>query len=170
MTALYERRRATFAERAEIEEFLYHEAELLDDWELEQWRDLFTPDCRYLVPATDNPDGDPDRDLALIDDDAEGIRGRVQRLRSTWAHIENPRSTTTRFVSNVRVRPGTGEEITARCAVQVHRSRLAGTTSYVADVYYVLRRTPEGLRIASKRAVLGHSTLRDVGGVLSIIL
>ncbi|ALL79255.1 hypothetical protein AD006_28390 (plasmid) [Pseudonocardia sp. EC080610-09] len=161
---------AAVADRAEVEDFLYYEAELLDDWELESWRALFTPDCRYLVPSTDNPHGDPDRDLALIDDDAEGIRGRVQRLRSTWAHIENPRSITTRFISNVRVRPGSVNEITVRCAVQVHRARLAGTTSYVADLHYVLRRTPDGLRIASKRAVLGHSTLRDVGGVLSIVL
>lgn len=35
----------------EVEAFLYHESELLDEWRLEEWLDLFTEDCRYDVPA-----------------------------------------------------------------------------------------------------------------------
>ncbi|MFC7493002.1 MULTISPECIES: aromatic-ring-hydroxylating dioxygenase subunit beta [unclassified Nocardioides] len=156
--------------RSEVEDFLYYEAQLLDAWRLEEWRDLFEEDGHYVVPSTDNPDGDLAMDLALIDDDAEGLRGRVQRLMSTYAHIENPRSRTRRIVSNVRVWDHDDGDVGVRCSVVVYRSRVPGTTSYVADVHYRLRRDGGSFRIAFKHALLDHHTLRDVGGVLSIIL
>jgi len=36
--------------RSEIEDFLYHEAALLDDWQLPEWLALYTADARYEVP------------------------------------------------------------------------------------------------------------------------
>ena len=36
--------------RPEIEDFLFLEAELLDTWQLLAWRELFTPECAYIVP------------------------------------------------------------------------------------------------------------------------
>lgn len=53
----------------EVEQFLYKEAALLDEWRLDDWLTLFTDDARYVVPATDLPDGDPQKDLVFIDDD-----------------------------------------------------------------------------------------------------
>lgn len=159
--------------RAEVEDFLYYEAQLLDAWKLEEWRDLFDEDGHYIVPSTDNPDGDLAMDLALIDDDMDGIRGRVQRLMSTYAHIENPRSRTRRIISNVRLwdaEDHADNEVGVRCSVVVFRSRVPGTTSYVADVHYRLRQQGDSFRIAFKHAMLDHHTLRDVGGVLSIVL
>ncbi len=44
--------------RAEVEEFLYREAELLDDWNLDEWIALFTEDARYYVPCNDAPQGE----------------------------------------------------------------------------------------------------------------
>jgi p-cumate 2,3-dioxygenase beta subunit len=156
--------------RTEVEDFLYYEAQLLDAWKLEEWRDLFTEDGHYIVPSTDNPDGDLTMDLALIDDDVVGLRGRVQRLMSTYAHIENPRSRTRRIISNVRLWDREDGDLGARCSVIVSRSRVPGTTSYMADVHYRLRQEGDSFRIAFKHAMLDHHTLRDVGGVLSIIL
>jgi p-cumate 2,3-dioxygenase beta subunit len=42
----------------EIEAFLIHEAELLDEWRLEEWLGLMAPEARYLVPPLDAPDAD----------------------------------------------------------------------------------------------------------------
>jgi benzoate/toluate 1,2-dioxygenase subunit beta len=39
------------ADRAEIEQFLYKEARLLDTQKFEEWLDLFTEDACYWVPA-----------------------------------------------------------------------------------------------------------------------
>ena len=36
--------------RAEVEDFLYHEAALLDGWQLDEWLALLTEDARYEVP------------------------------------------------------------------------------------------------------------------------
>jgi 3-phenylpropionate/cinnamic acid dioxygenase small subunit len=36
--------------RIELEDFLYLEAALLDEWRLEEWLALFVPGARYLVP------------------------------------------------------------------------------------------------------------------------
>ena len=45
--------------RAEIEAFLYEEAELLDNWQLMEWAALFTEDAIYQAPALDDPTRDP---------------------------------------------------------------------------------------------------------------
>ena len=41
--------------RSEAEDLLFEEAELLDQWKLDQWLALFTEDAAYLVPSTDLP-------------------------------------------------------------------------------------------------------------------
>lgn len=68
--------------------FLYDEAHLLDEWRLDDWLELFTADARCVVPATDLPEGDPDKDLVLIDDDLGRLRGRVERLKSHRATLD----------------------------------------------------------------------------------
>jgi Small subunit of phenylpropionate dioxygenase len=44
--------------RAEVEDFLYHEAALLDEWKLNEWQELLTDDAAYYVPPNDQLDGD----------------------------------------------------------------------------------------------------------------
>ena len=51
---------ATSVTRERIEEFLYAEADLLDNWRLSEWLALFDPEATgYFMPTTDLPDGDP---------------------------------------------------------------------------------------------------------------
>ena len=52
--------------RAEVEDFLYREAALLDDWKLDEWQNLLTDDAAYYVPPNDQPDGDHHATLFLI--------------------------------------------------------------------------------------------------------
>ena len=68
--------------REEVEDFLYEEAALLDEWRLDEWLELFTEEARYLVPTTDLPEGDPKQDMVFIDDDIVRLRARVVRLNS----------------------------------------------------------------------------------------
>jgi p-cumate 2,3-dioxygenase beta subunit len=156
--------------RLECEQFLYDEAALLDAWSLDAWFDLFADDGKYVVPSTDLIDGDPDLDLALINEDKDHLAGRVSRLKSTWAHIENPHSRTQHLVTNVRVLAEDGDQIELTAAFLIYRSRPSGTTQYCGEYRYRLRRTPDGLRIVTKLVALVETTLRDSGGVLSILL
>ena len=151
--------------RGVVEEFLFREAALLDDWRLDEWVDLFTHDARYVVPSTDLPEGDPRRDLVFIDDDIVRLRARAARLNSRHAHRENPRSRTRRFVSNVRVEETGDGHLSVSANVLVYRFRSGEGAPYVGTVEYILRRDGGDFRIAHRRAVLDLEDLSWHGAV-----
>ena len=151
--------------REQVEDFLFREAELLDDWRLDDWVALFTEDARYVVPTTDLPEGDPQRDLVFIDDDITRLRGRVVRLNSRHAHREYPWSRTRRFVSNVRVAEIGDGELSVTANVLVYRFRSGEGAPYVGSIRYTLRRDGGDLKIAYRRAVLDLEALSWHGAV-----
>ena len=151
--------------REEVEDFLYEEAALLDQWLLDQWAALFTEDARYVVPTTDLPEGDPGRDLVFIDDDIVRLRARVQRLNSRHAHREYPSSRTRRFISNVRVNEAEDGDLAVTANVLVYRFRSGESAPYVGRYEYRLRRIEGELKIRYRRAVLDHETLAHHGAV-----
>jgi p-cumate 2,3-dioxygenase beta subunit len=156
--------------RARVEDFLYAEAALLDDWRLEDWLGLLTPDARYEIPSTDRPDGRPDTALMLISDTRAMIDARVKRLNSRKAYREFPWSRTRRIVGNVRVlgSRAAGElEVTANFAV--YRTRGGHTQCYTGRYHYRLVTAGQAFQIAFRRAELDQETL-DEHGTLSIIL
>jgi p-cumate 2,3-dioxygenase beta subunit len=155
--------------RLAAEEFLYDEAALLDEWRLDEWLALFTPDARYVVPTTDLPEGDPRTDQVFIDDDYARLQGRVVRLQSRHAHREYPSSRTRRLVTNVRVTDVVGEEVFVSASFVVYRFRTEQVAPYVGRYDYTLVRGPAGFKIRFRRAVLDLESLRDHGAV-SIIL
>ena len=78
--------------RQEVEDFLYREAALLDEWRLDEWLEMLTDDAIYQVPSTDAPEGDARNTLYIIADDALRIRSRVKQLLGKSAWAENPHS------------------------------------------------------------------------------
>lgn len=156
--------------RAEIEDLLYHEAALLDDWLLPEWLALYTEDARYLVPSTDLPkDAPPEGNLFYIADDAFRLSERVKRLMKKTAFSEYPRSKTRHLVSNVRIVEQRDGECRVRAAFVTYRSKGGTTDTYVGSSDYTIGRRAEGLRIKSKRCTLDHDALRPQGRI-SIIL
>ena len=155
--------------RGIVEDFLFREAALLDEWRLEEWVNLFTDDARYVVPSTDFPEGDPTRDLVFIDDDIVRLHARATRLNSRYSHRENPRSRTRRFVSNVQVEETDGGRLSVTANVLVYRFRGGKGAPYVGTIEYILRREGGDLKIAYRRAVLDLEDLSWHGAV-SIIL
>ena len=151
--------------REEVEDFLYEEAALLDEWRLDEWAALFTEDARYVVPTTDLPEGDPARDLVFIDDDIVRIRARVKRLNSRHAHREYPSSRTRRFISNVRVKQTGDGDLAVSANALVYRFRSGEVAPYVGRYAYTLRRVDGGFRISYRRATLDHEALTDHGAV-----
>ena len=157
------------ATRAEIEDFLYAEAALLDEWRLAEWLALFTEDATYSVPSTDLPDAEPDDTLFLIADDAARLRSRVEQLlgKTTWS--ENPHARTRRLLANVRVRRVSGARVWATANFAVYRLRTNQVATYVGRYEYVLERRDAGLRIQHRRAILDLESLRDVGKISFIL-
>ncbi|HJN88266.1 MAG: aromatic-ring-hydroxylating dioxygenase subunit beta [Dehalococcoidia bacterium] len=152
----------------EVEQFLYHEAALLDEWRLDEWLTFFTDDARYVVPTTDLPEGDPRQDLVFIDDDRLRLQGRVNRLKSRHAHREYPWSTTRRLITNVMIVEAVGDELAVRASCLVYRFRMGEEAPYVGHYEFRLKRVDGDLRIRRRRAVLDMEALQ-AHGALSII-
>lgn len=156
--------------RAQVEEFLFHEAALLDEWRLDEWLGLLTADARYEVPSNDRPDADPASTLFTIADDIGRIRGRITRLKDKNAHAESPRSRTRRMISNVRIVGRSARELRVEANFIVYRFRRdASIREYVGRYRYVLRPERGALRIACRQAVLDAMELGSMG-LVSFIL
>ncbi|KPU99411.1 aromatic-ring-hydroxylating dioxygenase [Variovorax paradoxus] len=157
--------------RSRIEDFLYYEASLLDDWKLDEWLALFTDDARYEVPATDLPrDASPETNLFYIADDAYRLNERVKRLHKKTAHSEFPRSKTRHVVSNVRVLESDATGCRVSVAFVTYRTKDGHTDTYIGSSDYRIVAVADGsLRIRHKRCVLDLDSLRPHGRV-SILL
>jgi p-cumate 2,3-dioxygenase beta subunit len=154
--------------RADVEDFLYHEAALLDEWRLDEWVELFTADGRYVVPATDFREGDGRDSLVLLDDDLDRIRGRVNRLKSRRAHREFPWSRTRRLITNVRIVGDHGDELEVVANFVVYRIR-GDVNTFVGRYVYRLVPKDGSFQIRLRRAELDLEALRPHGTV-SILL
>jgi p-cumate 2,3-dioxygenase beta subunit len=156
--------------RSRVEDFLYAEAALLDEWRLDDWLQLLSEDARYEVPSTDRPDGRPDTTLMLISDTRPMINARVTRLNSRKAHREFPWSRTRRIIGNVRVLAvETDGDLQVTANFAVYRTRSGRTHVYAGRYRYRLRPRGEAFQIAFRRAELDQENL-DEHGTLSIIL
>lgn len=155
---------------AEVEQFLFEEAELLDQWRLHEWLELFAPNGYYEIPATDRPDGDPTSDLFLIHDDRFLLEQRVNSLLTRSAHAEYPHSATRRMVSNVRAAAAEEDRLHIVANYVVYRIRSGVLDAYVGQYRHIVERDElTRFRFVSRKSVMALDALRPHGKV-SIIL
>ncbi len=156
--------------RLAVEDFLYHEAELLDSWQLDRWLALFTEECSFLIPATDRPHGDPFKELFLVQDDRFLLEQRVESLMTKTAWAESPHSTTRRLISNVRATHLGEGAVEVRANFIVTRARQSTVDTYPGHYEMLLEAGGDaGFRIRMRKAVLALEELRPHGRI-SIIL
>lgn len=107
----------------ECEQFLAHEACLLDENCYEEWFDLLAPNVEYLAPVRTVVGGSSRPSFSEkafhFKEDRASLRARIDRLNTGVAWAENPPTRTQRFVSNVSV-----EETADPAKVIVHSSLL----------------------------------------------
>jgi len=154
--------------RAQVEDFLYTEAALLDAWKLDEWLALLTEDATYRVPSNDRPDADPRGTLFTIADDIARIRARVTRLKDRNAHAEFPPSRTRRLITNVRIVGRNPLRVEANFVVYRHR-RNEDVREYVGRYRFVLRLVDGKTKIAAREAVLDALELASLGAVSFIL-
>ncbi len=86
-------------DRGRVKQFLYHEALLMDEHRYDDWLALWTEPALYWVPS--NRDQiDPRREVSLIYDDWVRLQLRIARLKSGFAHAQEPKSRMRRIISN----------------------------------------------------------------------
>ena len=156
--------------RAECEDFLYHEAALLDEWRLDEWLELFVEGATYEVPtAGAAANADSADELFYIADDYFRLQHRIRRLKKKEAHSEWPRTQGCRLISNVRLLgPVDGGQLIASAFI-TFRSKDDLTDRFFGHHRHVLRKTSQGIRIFSKRSMLEMGNLRPQGRVSIII-
>jgi p-cumate 2,3-dioxygenase beta subunit len=155
--------------RQEVEDFLFEEASLLDDWRLYDWLDLLTPDATYQIPTTDRPDGNASTDLFLVADDAFRLRSRVRQLMGRNAWIEYPRSRTRRVIGNVRIMDVQGNEIHVTANFIVYRIRYNVNAPYIGHYDHVLIHENGQLKIKKRSSIIDNECL-DLHGAVAFIL
>jgi len=156
--------------RAEVEDLLYHEAELLDSWRLDEWLTLLTDDAAYYVPPNDKPDADHRYTLFTIADDIVRLRERVIRLKDPNCHAEYPPSRTRRLISNVRVTGSESDEVLIAANFIVYRYRRNEPARvFVGHYRHRLRRVGGALKFAERRAILDAEELGELGSVSFIL-
>jgi p-cumate 2,3-dioxygenase subunit beta len=154
----------------DVEELLLTEASLLDEWRLPEWRELFTKECRYLVPASGaEPHEGPESTLHYIADDGFHLSQRVIRLMKKTAHAEYPRSKVLHMVSNVRITGRDDEEIRVASNFATYRSQRSVVDTYFGHHEYCLQVEDGALRIREKRSILHMEALRPHGRITLIV-
>jgi benzoate/toluate 1,2-dioxygenase beta subunit len=93
---------AATIDKTAFEDFLIHEARLLDERQFRDWMALFTEDGTYWVPAVPGQSS-PLTEASLFYDDRDLMRTRIDRLEHPLIHVQTPPSRTAHLVGNITV-------------------------------------------------------------------
>lgn len=145
------------ADRQEIENFLYHEARLIDENRLDEWLGLFAigdpDDIIYWVPCN-RDDIDPFREVSFIYNTRANLEDRVWRLQSGLAHTTDPLPRIRHLVSNVELGEAGENDLTVYSTVVIFFFRKEKEKAFVGSCEYLLRRLDGDWMIASKKVHL----------------
>ena len=111
----------------EIEDFLYAEADLMDERKYDEWLDLLTEDIVYWMPMRKNApfrerdqDITEEDDLAWMHDDKETLIKRVKQIQTGIHWADEPISRVSHVLTNIRLAEpitslGEGEKAMTKC-------------------------------------------------------
>ena len=157
----------------EIEDFLYREADLLDERHYDEWLALLTDDVRYWMPMRRNVKVDDrereftreGRDISWFDEGRETLTRRVRQIQTGIHWAEEPVSRISHLISNVQlveINPSAAEpaEVSVRCRFLVYRNRVETETDIlVGKREDLLRRAGDGWQIARRKILLDQNVL-----------
>ena len=157
----------------EIAEFLYAEAELLDERRHDEWLALLSEDIRYWMPMRRNVKyGDTTReftregeDINWFDEGKDTLTRRVRQIQTGIHWAEEPRSRITHMVSNVQLLSATPDasmprEVFVKSRFLIYRNRVETETDLlVGKREDTLRRNGEGWLIARRKIILDQNVL-----------
>jgi 3-phenylpropionate/cinnamic acid dioxygenase small subunit len=141
--------------RAAFEDFIIHEARLLDARRFRDWMGLFADDGTYWVPAV--PDQKSPLDQAsLFYDDRDLMKTRIERLEHPRIHVQTPPSRTAHLVANVVVEDSdaANQEYVIGSTVIMVEYRDDAQRVFAGRQQHRLRRHGDGFRIVQKRVDL----------------
>ena len=159
--------------KQDVEAFLYHEANLLDDRRYEDWLALLTDDVRYWVPMRRNVKfGELEReftregqDINWFDEGKQTLTQRVNQILTGVHWAEEPLSRISHLVTNVEILDATpsaadAEEVSLRCRFIIYRNRVETETDIlVGRREDTLRRVAGEWHISQRKVLLDQNVL-----------
>lgn len=141
---------------AQLVDFVYAEAQLLDELRFDDWLALFAEDGRYWMPLS-HGQTDPILQGSLMYEDKLLLQVRIERLRGARTFSQQPRSRCHHLLQAPRVtrRDEDAGCFELRTAFHYVETRLDEQTLYAGWASHRLVRGEDGaLRIALKRVDL----------------
>jgi len=136
-----------------VQQFLYHEANLMDENRYADWLDLFDQEAWYWVPSNED-DPDPNTHVSILNLDRAGLEAYVGRLEDGKAFAQNPKSRLSRLISNVQITELQGDVVHASAKFIVAEVRNHAKRMHAGRSDYQLTFAHEVLRISKKKVTL----------------
>lgn len=177
----YDERLQLLLLRYDIEDFLYKEADLLDERRFSEWLDLLSDDIRYWMPLANNVrygqhwTGEMTenvmeytrelKDLAWFDEGKTTLTQRVRQIETGIHWAEEPLSRVSHLISNVEIVEVTPNidnplEVVVRCRFFTYRNRLEDEVDmFVGKRKDTLRKIDGNWRIARREILLDQNVL-----------
>ena len=133
---------------AQVTEFLWAEADLLDRKDYDVWLDLWQDSGFYTLPIGDTEDFA--NALNLCHDDAKMRRDRIVRFQQGFSISSAPPAQTVRTVSRIVIEKAEGDVITVRSAEHVVEDKFGRQRLWAANMTHVLIAIDGGFRIRNK--------------------
>jgi benzoate/toluate 1,2-dioxygenase subunit beta len=140
-----------------VVEFLYREARLADEARYAEWLALWTDDAVYWVPATTDPDADPETRISHIYDNRARLETRIKLLQTGHRYSQVPASLMRRIISNIEVEEGPGGKLVAGSNFILAELSIQAQSEmhwWVGRATHHLRRVDDLLRMSQKKVVL----------------
>jgi 3-phenylpropionate/cinnamic acid dioxygenase small subunit len=154
---------------AEVTDFLYREADLLDERRYGEWLRLLADDYQYSVPLRMNVRHDdlaereqtrPGQEICWFDEDKATAELRVAQLATGRHWAEEPVSRVSHLVTNVRLESCEPPEVDVSCRFVVYRNRVADESDFlVGRRKDRLRRTGDRWQVCRRTLLLDQSVL-----------
>ena len=169
------RTEAYYRLKADMEDFLYAEADLLDERRFREWLNLLADDITYFMPIRRNvkfgqhaqrENTVQGSGISWFDEDKWTLTKRVDQILTGVHYAEEPLSRVSHMVSNVQIRrvvPSLDDprEVEVRCRFLVYQNRIEYETyTFVGKRTDLLRKTDDGWKIARREILLDQNVLQ----------
>ena len=134
-----------------VQQFLLHEARLLDERRLQEWLGLYAQDAEYWVPHAWGQKSPKDH-VSLYYETKSLLGMRVDRLERELSPLDSPPSRVNHYLTNVQV--DDGDPLTARAHLLFVEYRREEQRWFAGRATWRLRPNGDGFLIAAKRVDL----------------
>ncbi len=155
--------------RLDIEDFLWMEADLLDEFRYEEWLDLLTDDIVYWMPIRENVPSremenelsDPDTSMSWYYDNKDTLTRRVGQIRTHVHWADEPFSRVSHIIGNIRIIGWNGpDEVRVKSRFVFYRNRHADEEStFIGKRIDTLRRVNGEWKFCRREILLDESVM-----------